>query len=124
MNSYAVQLRLACDEDHQQIRALHRDAFGAEEGEMIANLVEEMLGDPSAERVNSFVAELDDRLVGHVLFTAVRFESDEKVTAQILAPLVLPNAHLDLVCLDRLRRAIGLRPPSECDRVVLAAGES
>jgi predicted N-acetyltransferase YhbS len=93
MNSHAIQFRLACDEDHQQILALHRDAFGVEEGEVIANLVKKMLGDPSAEPVYSFVAELGDQVVGHVLFTAVRVATNKKATSQILAPLGVAEEH-------------------------------
>ncbi|QDV40644.1 hypothetical protein Enr13x_04780 [Stieleria neptunia] len=93
MNSHAIQFRLACDEDQQQILALHRDAFGAQEGEVIANLVAAMLDDLSAEPAYSFVAELGDQVVGHALFTAVRIESDETATAQILAPLGVAQEH-------------------------------
>lgn len=89
MNSHAVEFRLVCDEDRQSILALHRDAFGAEEGEVIANLVEEMLDDPSAMPGYSFVAEQGDQVVGHVLFTAVGIGTDEKAAAQILAPLAV-----------------------------------
>lgn len=92
MNSSSFEIRSAKNEDHERILSVHRDAFGAEEGEVIANLVAEMLVDPSARPVHSFVAEKRDQIVGHVLFTAVRIEPSE-VSAQILAPLAVARDH-------------------------------
>lgn len=89
MNSRGIQIRSARNEDRDRILAVHRDAFGVEDGEVIANLVAEMLDDPSAEPVYSFVAEQNDQLVGHVLFTSVRIEPSSEASAQILAPLAV-----------------------------------
>ncbi|QDV40607.1 hypothetical protein Enr13x_04130 [Stieleria neptunia] len=89
MNSHAFQFRLACDKDREHVLALHRDAFGAEEGEGIANLVEEKLDDLPAEPVYSFVADWGDQVAGRVSFAAVRIETDEEATAQIPAPLAI-----------------------------------
>ena len=82
---------LATPEDRDKILAVHRDAFG-EEGEIISSLVAEMLDDPTAEPIHSFVAERSGTIVGHVLFTAVRVETSE-VPAQILAPLAVSSEH-------------------------------
>ena len=62
---------------------------------MIANLVEEMLKDPSGEPMFSLVAELGDQLAGHVLFTSATVESHSEVTAQLLAPLAVTRAQQD-----------------------------
>ena len=72
---------------------VHAQAFGADEGGVIATLVEDLLDDPTAAPVLSLGAEVDDRLVGHVLFTKVEIAgADEAVRARILAPLaVLPG---------------------------------
>ena len=91
MNPSETALRLARLEDREQILSVHRDAFG-EEGEIISSLVAEMLDDPTAEPVHSFVAEHGDAIVAHVLFTAVRIEPRE-VSAQILAPLAVSTEH-------------------------------
>ena len=92
MNSSEAVIRLATLEDRDQILALHCDAFGDEEGEIIASLVADMLDDPTAEPLYSFAGEQADQIVAHVLFTAVRIESGD-VSAQILAPLAVSPNH-------------------------------
>ena len=89
MNSNAVRIRVSEDGDRERILAVHRNAFGDEEGPVIANLVEEMLADPTGKPIFSLVAELGGDLVGHVLFTSVTLEPNGEVSAQILAPLVV-----------------------------------
>ena len=91
MNSNETDFRLATLKDRDQILAVHRDAFG-QEGEVISSLVDEMLGDPTAAPIYSFVAKQGNELVGHVLFTEVRVEPSE-VSAQILAPLAISSDH-------------------------------
>ena len=91
MNPSETAFRLATPEDRDQILSVHRDAFG-EEGEIISSLVAEMLDDPTAEPIHSFVAEHGDAIVAHVLITAVRIETRE-VSAQILAPLAVASEH-------------------------------
>lgn len=93
MNSNAVCIRVSEDGDRERILAVHRNAFGDEEGPVIANLVEEMLADPSGEPIFSLVAELGDKLVGHVLFTSGAVEPNGGVSAQILAPLAVTRDH-------------------------------
>ncbi len=101
MNLNAVQVRVSRDPDRDAILAVHRSAFGDDEGPVIARLVEEMLDDPSGEPILSLVAELGDDLVGHVLFTSVTLEPGGKVSAQILAPLAVTR--------DRHGQGIGSR---------------
>ena len=95
MNTDAIQVRPARSEDRDRILAVHLDAFGEDEGPVIVNLLEEMLDDPTAVPMHSFVAESNDEIVGHVLFTSVIIESAsgsaDTVTAQILAPLAVPS---------------------------------
>lgn len=95
MNTDAIQVRLARTDDRDRILAVHLDAFGDDEGPVIATLLEEMLDDPTAEPIHSVVAESNDEIVGHVLFTSVIIEpasgSADTVTAQILAPLAVPS---------------------------------
>ncbi|MFN3193807.1 MAG: GNAT family N-acetyltransferase [Aureliella sp.] len=91
MNVSETAFRLATPEDRDQILSVHCDAFG-QEGEIISSLVADMLDDPTAEPIRSFVAEHGDTIVAHVLFTAVRIET-RKVSAQILAPLAVSSEH-------------------------------
>lgn len=99
MNPSETAFRLATPEDRDQILSVHRDAFGGE-GEIISSLVAEMLDDPTAEPVHSFVAKHGDAIVAHVLFKAVRIETRE-VSAQILAPLAVST--------ERQRCGLGTR---------------
>ncbi|MEO1530286.1 MAG: N-acetyltransferase [Planctomycetota bacterium] len=91
MKPSETAFRLATPEDRDQVLAVHRDAFG-EEGVVISSLVAEMLDDPTAEPIHSFVAEQGDEIIGHVIFTAVRVETSE-LSAQILAPLAISSNH-------------------------------
>ena len=93
MNSNTVHIRVARDQDRDKILAVHRSAFGDDEGPLIARLVEEMLDDPTGEPILSLVAELDDELVGHVLFTSVEIEPNKQASARILAPLAVTRDH-------------------------------
>lgn len=92
MKSSRFEIRSANSADYDRILAVHRDAFGVEEGDVIACLVAQMLQDPSAEPSYSFVAEQCEQIVGHVLFTAVLIEPSD-VSAQILAPLAVVGDH-------------------------------
>ncbi|TVR96674.1 MAG: N-acetyltransferase [Rhodospirillales bacterium] len=71
--------------------AVERAAFG---GEAEAQLVRELLADPSARPWLSLLAWAEDRPVGHILFTAARVpDAGRPVSAAILAPLaVVPDA--------------------------------
>jgi predicted N-acetyltransferase YhbS len=95
MNTDDIQVRPARTDDRDRILAVHLDAFGNDEGPVIVSLLEEMLDDPTAEPIHSVVAESNDEIVGHVLFTSVIIEpasgSADTVTAQILAPLAVPS---------------------------------
>ena len=95
MNTDEIQVRPARTDDRDRILAVHLDAFGDDEGSVIVSLLEEMLDDPTAEPMHSFVAESNDEIVGHVLFTSVAIEpasgSADAVSAQILAPLAVPS---------------------------------
>mgnify|MGYP001815791934 FL=1 len=93
MNSNAVHIRVSSDQDRHRILAVHRSAFGDDEGPVIARLVEEMLDDPSGEPILSLVAELDNELVGHVLFTSAEIEPGNQASARILAPLAVTRDH-------------------------------
>jgi putative acetyltransferase len=89
MNSSSIEIRAASNADRDGILAVHLDAFGSDDGEVLAKLVAEMLGDPTAEPIHSLLAERGNEIVGHVLFTAVRIEPNAGTVAQILAPLAV-----------------------------------
>ena len=65
-------------------------AFGQEQGQEIVELVNGLLGDDTAKPLLSLVAEADGRLVGHILFTLARLQTeDQEVSVRILAPLAV-----------------------------------
>ena len=86
-----MQIREATDSDLQDVLAVERAAFGSEEE---AELVKQLMDDPSAAPVLSLIACIDDKTVGHILFTHVTIKNlQPEVTASILAPLaVIPES--------------------------------
>ncbi len=88
-----VEIRCATDSDHAEILDVHRDAFGKEQGAEIVDLVTALLKDKTAEPRFSFAAEVDEQIVGHILFTAIRLPNDSCISAQILAPLAVAKEH-------------------------------
>lgn len=83
-----MQVRTACASDLQSVRDVHMDAFG-DEGETIAELALALIRDPSAQPVLALVAEEDDEVVGSIIFSAVRVQGAEQLSACILAPLAV-----------------------------------
>ncbi len=75
----------------QDVLLVERAAFGRDDE---AELVRGLLDDPSATPRLSLLAWVNDRPVGHVLFTSVRIDdAPQPVSAAILAPLaVVPDA--------------------------------
>ena len=73
---------------------VERRAFGEAQGTEIADLVRDLLADPTAAPALSLIAMEDDRAVGHILFTRARLTGCEAPpSAVILAPLaVVPEA--------------------------------
>lgn len=83
-------IREATPSGSEAITEVIRSAFPGPEGDDIAQLVLDLLVDPTARPLLSLVAEIDSRIVGHVLFTHVRLSpADRDVTASILAPLAV-----------------------------------
>jgi predicted N-acetyltransferase YhbS len=89
-----LRIRSATDADRAEILGVHESAFGKEQGPEIVELVSGLLGDKTAMPLFSLVAEIGGRVVGHVLFTAVRLQSSrQSISAQILAPLAVSKEH-------------------------------
>ena len=82
-----LHIRQTDDSDFDDLLQVERMAFGQDaEAELVRNL----LADPTARPLMSLLAFQDDRPVGHILFTAARADS---VDAALLAPLaVVPTA--------------------------------
>lgn len=85
-----MNLRPSTDADAAAIDRVLLSAFGDREGPEIVVLVAGLLGDATARPALSLVAEIDDTIVGHVLFTRARLLPDQDhLAAQILAPLAV-----------------------------------
>lgn len=71
----------------EAVLSIHKQAFGnIKEPQLVADL----LVDPTAQPLISLVAELEGRLVGHILLTAVHIEgSSSSPACSILAPLAI-----------------------------------
>lgn len=87
-------IRSSSVSDLAEIRKIHTQAFGADEGPVIAKLVDDLLKDETAMPLLSLVAAQNHKLVGHILFTnAVITGTEKPISTQILAPLaILPGA--------------------------------
>ncbi|MCP4675595.1 MAG: N-acetyltransferase [Deltaproteobacteria bacterium] len=86
-----MRIQEALDSDLDDVLLVERTAFGYDKE---AELVREMLADPTAKPIVSLLAFQDDRVVGHILFTSVRlYKAQDTVSAAILAPLaIVPDA--------------------------------
>lgn len=87
-------LRKTTESDLQIVLQVEKQAFGNEKGIEIADLVFELLSDPSAIPLLSLLAVNDNHAIGHILFTNARlYPTKDAISAAILAPLaVIPES--------------------------------
>ncbi|QDT10863.1 GNAT family N-acetyltransferase [Planctomycetes bacterium K23_9] len=86
------QLRFRSTEatDRDAIASVHRSAFSDNQGNEIAQLVDDLFADTTAQPIVSLVAEMDQAVVGHVLLTTVSIELNATdVSAMILSPVAV-----------------------------------
>lgn len=82
-----MEIREACQADLQDVLRVEREAFGYDKE---AELVNDLLNDPTAKPLLSLLAFEGGRAVGHILFTACKLEGCEgSVSVSILAPLAI-----------------------------------
>ncbi|WP_202476988.1 MULTISPECIES: N-acetyltransferase [Streptomyces] len=93
-------IRQETADDHPDVREVHTRAF--DDGERVPGLVEALRAAEAAVAPMSFVATVDDRVVGHVLLSAARLDAPRRIVDVLtLSPLgVLPEFQ---------RRGIGTR---------------
>jgi len=88
MNSDLI-IRESTPSDLDNLLAVERAAFGSEEE---AELVRNLLDDPSAEPRLSLLAVEEQQVVGHILFTRAYLNPEIDLRVSILAPLaVIPD---------------------------------
>lgn len=85
-----LMIRRTTDSDRAAIRDIHMSAFGKAQGQEIVELVNGLLGDETAKPLLSLVAEINEKIIGHILFTrAILQPGDQDVSVRILAPLAV-----------------------------------
>ena len=83
-----LQVRNAFESDKKAVSNVVIAAFGDVEGQEIADLITDLLEDPSAQPLLSLVVTADDKVVGHVLFTSAQIRHSQRVVSSaILASL-------------------------------------
>ncbi len=82
-------IREATSKELDSVLTVEREAFGEEDE---AELVKNLLNDPSAKPLLSLLAFEGDEPIGHILFTTARLDSDPEAKTSLLAPLaVIPK---------------------------------
>ncbi len=108
-------IREAANTELDAVLAVERAAFGSEEE---AVLVRDLLSDPSARPCFSLLAFLDDRSLGHILFTRAAVGGAPELAASILAPLaVVPDAQKQGIGGELIRHGLRLLAKSGVDLV-------
>lgn len=92
-----MEIRESVEPELESIVVLQREAF-AEEGTVIAQLVEGLFADPTARPLLSVVAIDNDDIIGSILFTPVIIEDNDEYkragSLYIMAPVaVAPSVH-------------------------------
>lgn len=102
--------------DLEDVLEVERSAFGGDEE---AELVRDLVNDPSAAPLFSLLAYEDGQAVGHILFTAARLaEAPDGATLSILAPLaVIPSAQRSGVGSALIERGLQLLAEAGVDLV-------
>ncbi len=99
-------VRKASASDQAAISEVFHAAFGGNQGGEVDQLVLALLADGTARPVISLVAEVDGRVVGHILFTKAGLEGCcAAASAAILAPLAVHPDHQGRGIGGRLIRA-------------------
>lgn len=85
-----MKIRESTSQDHSFIREVHQNAFGQPEGPIVSQLACDILVDKTALPVLSLVSEESNKIVGNIIFSAVKIEGcEEDISAYILAPLAV-----------------------------------
>jgi putative acetyltransferase len=114
-NMTHVFIRETTAADIENIFFVEREAFNSN---VEANLVKDLLADPSAKPALSLIAFVKDQAVGHILFTTAQLSSIPKVEVSLLAPLaVLPKFQKQGIGGNLIKKGIELLSKSNVDLV-------
>lgn len=84
-----MNIRESVDCDKQAISTLYQNAFEPSERETVSQLAIDLLEDPTARPILSLVAEQNNEIIGNIIFSSVKIEGLEGLSAYILAPLAV-----------------------------------
>ena len=84
-----MKIRESRESDKNSIKKIYQDAFEQPEGETVSQLAIDLLEDKTAQPILSLVAEQDNKIIGNIIFSSVKIEGHEEVSAYILAPLAV-----------------------------------
>ena len=109
-------IREASDSDLNDVLFVERVAFGKEEE---AALVRDLIDDPSAKPLLSLLALVNDRAVGHILFTKAHLtKSPNAASITLLAPLaIVPDSQKQGIGGKLIKRGLQLLSTSGIDLV-------
>jgi putative acetyltransferase len=117
-----IDIRETYREDLDSILAVERAAFGSDEE---ANLVRDLLDDPSAEPILSLLAIDVDEPVGHIIFSRANFDPPIAVQVRILGPLaVIPSRQRSGIGSMLIERGIAMLIDQGVDWVFVLGHES
>ena len=85
-------IRESVVDDIKPIKELHLNAFDQSEAKLVSQLAMNLLDSKTASAILSLVAEQDNEIIGHVIFSIVNIEGAETVSAYILAPLAVKKS--------------------------------
>lgn len=88
-----MNIRPAKETDLSSIQQVIETAFSDEENKVIMNVVDELFKETSSPSIKSFVAEVDNHVIGYVSYSPIFFKSDTGVSGYILAPLAVSPEH-------------------------------
>lgn len=110
-----MRLRSERSTDHGRVRDLHLAAFGESHGQVVAALVDDLRPTLAAPTGLALVAEDDDAVVGHVVFSRSLLDApDRLVEVAVLSPLAVRP--------DRQQQGIGARLVRHGLQVLTRAG--
>ena len=82
-----VLIREATKLDREKILDIHIQAFETEEAKKVAALASNLLSEDTHPKTLINVAEINGKVVGHIAFSPVTFNSNKNLKGYILAPL-------------------------------------
>lgn len=89
MNLKDIEIRIAAEADYNSVMEIEKQAFGQDKE---AQLVADLLEDPTASPYISLLAFYKNKAVGHILYSRVYLENRMDSMAHSLAPLaILPD---------------------------------